>query len=83
MDIAKAILAKQRSMKIATKAQLAARIGISLSTLYNLLGTSHGVDSRTLAKYARFLDWPLNKVLSSAPRQKHKKSRKTKVRKSA
>jgi hypothetical protein len=74
MDIGKAILSKQRSMKIATKAKLAAKIGVSLSTLYNLLGSSHGVDSRTLAKYARFLGWPLNKVMTSAPRLRHRKS---------
>jgi hypothetical protein len=75
MDIGKAILAKQRSLHIATKAKLADKIGVSLSTLYNLLGSSHGVDSRTLAKYARFLGWPLNRVMSSAPRLRHAKVR--------
>jgi hypothetical protein len=75
MDIGKAILARQRSLNIATKAKLAAEIGVSLSTLYNLLGSSHGVDSRTLKKYARFLDWPLKQVLSCAPRLRHPKLR--------
>jgi hypothetical protein len=75
MNIADAILIKQRSLKISTKAQLARRIGVSLSTLYNLLGDSHGVDSRTLSKYARFLNWPVKRVMLSAPRQRHSKNR--------
>ncbi len=75
MTIAKAILAKQRALKISTKAKLAKKIGVSLSTLYNMLGDSHGVDSRTLNKYAKFLDWPLKKVLLGAPRQQHSKIR--------
>lgn len=71
MTIARALLARQRQLGILTKAQLARRIGVSLSTLYNILGENHGVDSRTLAKYARFLGWPLKRVLLSAPRQRH------------
>ncbi len=41
MTIAKAILAKQRTLKISTKAKLK-KIGVSLSTLYNMLASTPG-----------------------------------------
>lgn len=55
MSLASRINARRKSLGIATNAELARTIGVSLPTLYGVLSGRRTPNARTIDAYARFL----------------------------